>query len=162
MTALLALVVFVPEGVFTKSREYARRTSCANNLHQIGTALSSYAGDLGEAFPPDLGKLYPGYIGKAETFSCPSARSRWQQIAGLGEVDQITTTSYVYVAGLKDGDISTCVLAYDRPGNHKDGGNVMFIGSRVQWMSAAELQQAIAETRALAKKQGREIKLVGE
>jgi hypothetical protein len=129
------------------SRASAQRSSCSNNLHQIGMALSCYAGDYDEAFPPNLDLLFPGYIDNGRTFECAERRGR---------------PGYVYVAGLHDGDPSGCVLAFDRPGNHKGGGNVMFIGARVQWMTGAELQKALAETRELASKQGREIRLVGE
>jgi len=49
--AILAAILFP---VFGKARENARKTTCMNNLKQIGTALWMYAQDEGDgsAFPP--------------------------------------------------------------------------------------------------------------
>jgi prepilin-type N-terminal cleavage/methylation domain-containing protein/prepilin-type processing-associated H-X9-DG protein len=49
------------------AREAARRTSCQNNLHQIGVALHSYLG-VHDCFPP-------GYLGDMNTFT--SAHWSW-------------------------------------------------------------------------------------
>ena len=49
ITAIVAAVL-MPTGC--GSRESARRISCVNNLKQIGTALSQYAQEYDEIFPP--------------------------------------------------------------------------------------------------------------
>jgi prepilin-type N-terminal cleavage/methylation domain-containing protein len=46
--AILAALLFP---VFARAREFARRTTCTSNLHQIGTALMMYVQDYDETFP---------------------------------------------------------------------------------------------------------------
>jgi prepilin-type N-terminal cleavage/methylation domain-containing protein len=70
------------------ARERARRTTCINNLKQLGTAFEMYAEDWYEKFPASQyglfdadGKettlsIYPNYINTAKTFWCPSALNR--------------------------------------------------------------------------------------
>jgi len=63
------------------ARERARRTTCMNNLKQLGTAFEMYAEDYFERFPPFpkalyQGGIYPNYINTAKTFWCPSALNR--------------------------------------------------------------------------------------
>jgi hypothetical protein len=148
VVVVLLLVLLLPEGAFGVPRTWALRTACSGNLHDIGMALHAYAGDYDGIFPPELAPLHPNYFASNLGYECPSRRGK---------------VGYIYVAGLRTADPLSCVLAFDRPGNHgKAGGNVMFIGARAQWMTEAELQKALAETRAEAKKKGREIKLVGE
>jgi len=63
-----------------RSREAARRTSCANNMHQIGLAFNMYAHEHERALPwsgggqnPDfLPALLGGYLPSKEIFVCPS------------------------------------------------------------------------------------------
>jgi len=43
--AIIAILAAILFPVFAHAREKARQTTCANNLKQIGTALSLYAGD---------------------------------------------------------------------------------------------------------------------
>ncbi len=65
----------------TRAKEQARRTSCLNNLRNMGQALTMYAGENDGFFPPedssptegsDLDLLYPGYLDNAVIFWCPS------------------------------------------------------------------------------------------
>lgn len=73
MIAVLAAILFP---VFAKTREWARRTSCLNNLWQIGQALRLYASDHDGGYPPvadDLSPLYPRYLDTEKVFQCPSA-----------------------------------------------------------------------------------------
>jgi prepilin-type N-terminal cleavage/methylation domain-containing protein/prepilin-type processing-associated H-X9-DG protein len=77
--AILAGLLFP---VFARVREGARRTTCLNNLKQIGMYMQMYAADnngyLPEINPPGVeitcawaDRMYP-YVKKAELFECPS------------------------------------------------------------------------------------------
>ena len=63
-----------------RAREAARRSSCANNLMQIGMAMQMYASEHNSALPWSGGKgnaeclllLYPDYMDDYAPFICPS------------------------------------------------------------------------------------------
>ncbi len=68
---------------FTRAREAGRRTSCANNLRQIGLAFQQYVSDSNRFYPPDdrygallkcgwPDRFFPTYIKAANIFYCPS------------------------------------------------------------------------------------------
>ena len=85
IVALLAAILFP---VFSRARENARKTSCANNTRQIGLAILQYAQDNDETLPPvayedDAGddvqwpELVEPYLKGAQALKCPSdSRSR--------------------------------------------------------------------------------------
>ena len=50
--AIIAILAAILFPVFQKVRENARRTACASNLKQIGTATTQYNQDYDEAFYP--------------------------------------------------------------------------------------------------------------
>ncbi len=49
--AIIAILAAILFPVFAQAREAARKTSCINNLRQIGTAFMMYAQDYDESFP---------------------------------------------------------------------------------------------------------------
>ena len=71
----------------TRAREQARRTSCKNNLKQLGIACLIYANDYGGTFPTGQGShladltllLSKGYGKDPNMFECPSASWEAQQ-----------------------------------------------------------------------------------
>lgn len=92
-----------------RAREAARRTSCANNLRQMGLAFKMYSGENAGSYPtlqrrtgPGCGQanagvlmfdgpsMYPEYLAEARTLVCPSSldavqleqSGRWRRADG--------------------------------------------------------------------------------
>src|SRR5881392_2017881 len=49
--AIIALLAAILFPVFSRARENARRTSCQNNLKQIGLGIAQYTTDYDEMYP---------------------------------------------------------------------------------------------------------------
>jgi prepilin-type N-terminal cleavage/methylation domain-containing protein/prepilin-type processing-associated H-X9-DG protein len=97
--AIIALLAAILFPVFARARENARKSSCANNLKQIGTGLLQYIQDYDETFPimpynsnagPGLGVFLQPYTKSTQIWRCPSHSS-----AGTLNV-ALTNPSYGY------------------------------------------------------------------
>jgi len=120
--AIIALLAAILFPVFSRARENARKSSCANNLKQIGIGIAQYTQDYDEMFPlsptaagggassftttivfgptggpPDEwpGKVVP-YIKSRQVFKCPSSTPSSSNVAGTGD----NALSYWAVGGL--------------------------------------------------------------
>ncbi len=85
--AIIALLAAILFPVFARARENARKSSCANNLKQIGLGFAQYSQDYDErmtqAWYSPGGAGYPGtwrwmdciypYVKSEQIFACPSA-----------------------------------------------------------------------------------------
>jgi prepilin-type N-terminal cleavage/methylation domain-containing protein/prepilin-type processing-associated H-X9-DG protein len=77
--AIIALLAAILFPVFARARENARRSSCQNNLKQIGLGIAQYVQDFDENFPQGNNSVgvswrqavYP-YTKSTQMFRCPS------------------------------------------------------------------------------------------
>lgn len=123
VVAIIAILAGMLLPALSRAREQARRTTCMNNLRQIGLALEMYAADYNEYLPPTgapnyyanqrlygtiplgLGILIKeGYLKNPEICGCPSSNYRkpqdvkkeWETAVknGIGPAD----SAYLYRA----------------------------------------------------------------
>lgn len=82
--AIIAILAAILLPVFARARENARRSTCQNNLKQIGTALMQYTQDYDERTPYSWNKVKGNggwlwadaimpYIKNVQVFGCPSS-----------------------------------------------------------------------------------------
>jgi len=123
------------------SGEKARRIHCASNLKQIGLALAQYAMDNKDQFPPVNGAAGLEYLRREKyctdhrIYTCPSSKTR-----NTKPEDPLTenTLGYVYAgAGLSLNDAPDSPIAWDKPSNHKNYGNILFVDGHVQGFPGA-------------------------
>jgi prepilin-type N-terminal cleavage/methylation domain-containing protein/prepilin-type processing-associated H-X9-DG protein len=83
--AIIALLAAILFPVFARARENARRSTCSNNLKQLGVGLIQYVQDNDEFFPPGTnlgvaggtgdrgwaGPIYP-YVKNTQLYKCPN------------------------------------------------------------------------------------------
>jgi len=84
--AIIAILAAILFPVFARARENARRSSCQQNIRQIGLAIKQYLSDYDESFPQvsvlavSGGSSYPWgwadavqpYVRNTQLFQCPS------------------------------------------------------------------------------------------
>src|SRR5690349_17778848 len=84
--AIIALLAAILFPVFARARENARKSSCQNQLKQIGLGILQYTQDYDETMPISFGgggtdalqwtqRTY-GYIKSQQIFQCPSDSSK--------------------------------------------------------------------------------------
>src|SRR5210317_2174891 len=80
--AIIGILAAILLPALARSREAARRASCANNLKQMGIILKMYANESAGEFPPnnplatnrftrDWGAAYPEYLTDIKIMVCP-------------------------------------------------------------------------------------------
>ena len=135
--------------------EYINRIRCTNNLKQIGLGLLMYADDY-NGFLPDksgaegLDKLCVIFGNhKKYVYVCPSTTTE------AGECKQKLTgkkLDYIYKSGLKydddkKNDYTKIPVVWDKPTNHENYGNVLFLDGHVKgfeganWMEQAGIKK---------------------
>ena len=123
---------------FMKVRDMANQVACAKNLSSIGKALLIYANDYEDSFPPNLELLTHLQDMPPKGLICPSTRQK---------------ESYIYRgADLETADDPGLILVYDKKGNHKDGRNVLFLDSHVDWLTEDKFLEFIRKDNEYRKK----------
>jgi prepilin-type processing-associated H-X9-DG protein len=117
-----------------QAREKARRISCSSNLKQIGLGLLQYSMDHNDKFPvPDgaagLEQLRKDdYISDPKIYVCPSTDTK---SAPMGQPLKEDNVSYVYLGGLTEENSPETPIAFDKPGNHTNYVNILFLDGHV-------------------------------
>ncbi len=114
--AIIAILAAMLLPALNRAKERARRTSCVNNLHQVGIAVAMYAGDNKERMPTvyrtasafttywvkynndykNLGLVYKGqYLTTPHIFYCLSRQVRSQEVLAYDAPDNIWTNASV-------------------------------------------------------------------
>ena len=110
------------------------RFTCASWFKQIGLSLKQYAMDYENFFPPEdnaqgLDKLRElGYLTEYRVFTCPGADMEPGTKGPLTEA----SCGYIYLGGFKDDESGDVPLAFDKPGNHPDYVNVIFVDGHIK------------------------------
>ena len=114
--AIIAILAAILFPVFTMAKESARRTSCSNNLKQIGIAMALYCDDNNGRYPFLRGNQRPTWIAAADWDAKSShptlngtilALSRWSRNARMwtctnGAVRDLKATVFRNPPGVQD------------------------------------------------------------
>jgi prepilin-type processing-associated H-X9-DG protein len=147
--------LWVSSQVFTalsKAQEKARRISCSSNLKSIGLTLLQYAMDYDDYLPDKPGAAgleqlrCNDYLTDPGCFACPSQRD---ERAEDGQKLSEKTVGYIYQNGYKstNPDKSKIPVMWDKPDNHIDYGNVLFLDGHIKsfegkdWMEQAGIKK---------------------
>jgi prepilin-type processing-associated H-X9-DG protein len=139
-------------------REKARRISCNSNLKSIGVSMAQYAMNYNDYLPNKPGvkgfeQLRSNdYLTAYEVFLCPS-NSTYTSKDNQELTDEIV--DYIYQNGYKIDsgiDNSKIPVVWDKPENHEDYGNVLFLDGHVEgfegknWMEQAGIKKTANKT----------------
>ncbi|UCE48735.1 MAG: hypothetical protein JSW47_01035 [Phycisphaerales bacterium] len=119
----------------------ATQLACGTNLSGLGKALLIHSNDYNDELPPDLETLTRTAEVTNKSLICPAT--------GLKE-------SYVYRgAGLTTSAIPSMVIVYEEAGNHgRDGRNVLFLDSHVEWVTEERFQEYIKKDNEYRREKG--------
>jgi len=92
VVAIIAILAAILFPVFAKARERAKATTCISNEKQIGLALTQYAGDYSDCYPPERNWSTTPYTywkdalnpfiskGTKDAWACPSNPNTWDPV----------------------------------------------------------------------------------
>jgi prepilin-type processing-associated H-X9-DG protein len=133
IVATVVLLVLFFALLVPAMKEEASKTSCRNNLHQIGMACQMYAQSHNGAFPERLSQLYEaGLVPSLAVFVCPSTGDK---ITTPDEID--AKTSYEYRGAALNASTAAeppyeAILVCDKDGNHRSGKNILYADGHVE------------------------------
>jgi prepilin-type processing-associated H-X9-DG protein len=109
------------------------RFACASWFKQVGLSLKQYAMDYEDFFPPQnnakgLDKLRElGYLTEYRVYVCPGSNIE----KGIKGAITEENSSYIYLGGFKEFQNPNIPLAFDKPNNHPDYVNVVFLDGHI-------------------------------
>lgn len=131
-------------GIFTSAfilsglsggKESYKTFACSNQMKSFGLAMKNYAIDNNDYLPPYDGAAgfellrINEYLADPQAVICPNTLSVHQKYNMPLTED---TVGYVYRGGAKDIPEDEAIpVAWDKEGNHKDCGNVLYADGRV-------------------------------
>jgi prepilin-type processing-associated H-X9-DG protein len=133
-----------------RSREIARRATCASNLTQLGVALQFYANSNRGRFPDSLAVLVADGSLPAELLVCPSSKhtpapgdTAAKQVANLAAGQH---QSYVYVGKGVTAGRGRQVIVYE-PLEHHDGAgaNILYTDGSTAFLAKADALAALPQ-----------------
>ncbi|HEY0073922.1 MAG TPA: DUF1559 domain-containing protein [Abditibacteriaceae bacterium] len=118
--AIIAILAAILFPVFARARENARKSSCQNNIKQLGLGMKQYIQDYDDIFPPDgvatdaatvSGWAYTiqPYLKSEQALQCPSEPAKAPSAPTMAERAVFVTggfTDYYYNFNLGAGDLS--------------------------------------------------------
>lgn len=117
-------------------REANRRILCASCLRSMGLALKQYSMDFGGCFPNLNGAegfeqlRSNDYLNDYKMYCCPSTDKKLP--AGYSGPLLEDYVGFIYRGGLTENDSPDSAVIWDKPDNHKDYGNVLFLNGKVK------------------------------
>lgn len=141
LIAFLLAVLLPAARWVSQYREMARRGNCKARLRAIGLGVIMYANDFSGHLPPNLGLLAPKYVDE-RSFICPSTKEYGGICSELPCFRERRLPpddgSYRYeYPGVPFDKVVTppekTILMYDKPRNHRDGANVLFLDGHLEW-----------------------------
>lgn len=127
---------------FVETDQVTERIACGSNLSGIGKGILIYANDHNDKFPPSLETLVDTVDFPREGLACPSTGRNPDY------------SSYVY-RGVDLKGVSCppgLIVVHDRKGNHRDGRNVLFVDSHVDWVPEEEFSDRIERDNEMRKR----------
>jgi prepilin-type N-terminal cleavage/methylation domain-containing protein len=94
--AVITLLILILLPALAKMRDQRRRTSCANNLRQIGIAMLVYSGDYGDESIPRAGSLNSRWTGRIPNWQGKTRAEAYGLDANAPEIS-VSATFYLLV-----------------------------------------------------------------
>ena len=127
------IIVFLLPSLSTGGDRRNPGHACLSNLKQIGLVLKMYAMDYGDFFPPEnnaqgLEKLRAlDYLQDYGCYVCPGTKTERGRKGPIIKEN----CDYIYLGGFKADNGDNIPLAFDKPDNHNDYFNVLFLDGHV-------------------------------
>jgi prepilin-type processing-associated H-X9-DG protein len=162
---IFAVFLYFMENIDREKRfQRFKQIYCNSNLIQIGLSLKQYAKD-NDGWLPDKSEANgfeqlrsKDYLTDYKVYTCPSSNRRIgrdkQPLTG-------NTVGYIYRSGYRDNDrqASKTPVVWDKPTNHDNYGNVLFLDGHVKgfkgkdWMEQAGIKKEAIEARMTSQSQ---------